>query len=850
MLERGCGIETLLLILDTYEVIHQHDSWLRRALTHSGERILWVISGREYEQFLLQYRDDFKEELLEEIRINVFAQGDIEEYLKDRLGTDYPVDESGQSELIALVQEISQGVPLAVDGLVGFLKQGMDLDQVYGDIRDQQMKRDEIVKALTLRFLKWCDEDETSDLAEKQLRRLHRHWIEGLALLGRYDRDALAAIAQAVQPENPTDPDALLHELAERYGFIFGNNDGTEMHDLVREILRANLRLAPLSHWLNRFAKATLSYYQQRRQEIEARLTDRVDILTDGAWQETLLSLINAAYWQDRHGRAGTKIWRRHAPELHFFAHDFLEECLTLVAEFKQVDVRFQHELERWRAGGWDQSLAYTTDREVITLWKSVYQQRNQWHNSRLAQVIIAYNYGQIAHAQEDYEAAANTYLALASDQLSPSLKESLAEALSATGWQLVIVNGNAVESKIGVRCAARAVQTKPDDGDIWRTYGVALRESKQFDEAVRAMKKAIVLNPDSDYIRSSLGNVYRDMGQHEQALVAYEKAIELDPEYAHPHYGKGNVYRDMGQHEQALAAYEKAIELDPEYASPHNDMGVLYYSMGEYEQALAAYEKAIDIDPEHAYPHNGMGIVYYYTGQYEQALVAYEKAINLDPEHAYPHNGMGNVYRDMGQHEQALAAYHKAIELDPQDAYPHNSMGIVYYNMGEYEQALVAFYKAIDFDPEFTSPYNNIAEVYLAQGRFEEARTYLDKFFELYPEGIVESHIMLGVLEYRDGNIVVARQQFEQGLVLWQKEWAKQGQSKAGLLDEKAIALLCLGKRKEALSTLQDAIDVMIPGDVFSYPLYEMLAEAPEPPDGLDDMVALLKQAEAGRNP
>ena len=42
--------------------------------------------------------------------------------------------------------------------------------------------------------------------------------------------------------------------------------------------------------------------------------------------------------------------------------------------------------------------------------------------------------------------------------------------------------------------------------------------------------------------------------------------------------------------------------------------------------------------------------------------------------------------------------------------------------------------------------------------------------------------------------------------------------------------------------------VDYLQPGDIFDYTLYDMLAEAPEPPDGLDEMVAMLKEAEAAR--
>jgi tetratricopeptide (TPR) repeat protein len=308
----------------------------------------------------------------------------------------------------------------------------------------------------------------------------------------------------------------------------------------------------------------------------------------------------------------------------------------------------------------------------------------------------------------------------------------------------------------------------------------------------------------------NGLGNVYDDLGRHEEAIAAYQRAIELDPEYASPHNGLGNVYDDLGRHEEAIAAYQRAIELDPEYASPHNGLGNVYDDLGRHEEAIAAYQRAIELDPEYASPHNGLGNVYYQQGRHEEAIAAYQRAIELDPELASPHNGLGNVYDDLGRHEEAIAAYQRAIELNPELAYPHNNLG----------------------------------DTYLQLGRLEEAQSEFQERVRLSPDDALSAAVCLGTIARHQGENERAARHFRRALTLWDNAWQRKLETSADLLMNKALALLGLGRPEEATATLRDALAQQLPGDTIDFYIYDLLAEAPDPPTGLDEMIALLREA------
>ena len=331
--------------------------------------------------------------------------------------------------------------------------------------------------------------------------------------------------------------------------------------------------------------------------------------------------------------------------------------------------------------------------------------------------------------------------------------------------------------------------------------------------EAERILPKVVAWLPEKQGAWYRLGAILSLAGKNEEAIAAYQRAIALDPKGAYPHNGLGNVYSDLGKYDDAIAAYQRAIQLDPKYAAPHNGLGNVYSELGKYDDAIAAYQRAIQLDPKDAAPHNGLGSVYSDLGKYDEAIAAYQRAIELDPKDAYPHNGLGNVYRALGNYDEAIAAYQRAIALDPKDAAPHN----------------------------------NLADVFVKLGWFDEARREYNERIRLAPENPFTPLVALGVIARHQG-LAKSDEHFQHALEHWKAAWRAKWQTPAGLLENKATALLCLGKKDEALQTLAQSIAQMQPRDTIELDDLELLRTAPEPPAGVEEAIAMLKEAQARR--
>ena len=221
---------------------------------------------------------------------------------------------------------------------------------------------------------------------------------------------------------------------------------------------------------------------------------------------------------------------------------------------------------------------------------------------------------------------------------------------------------------------------------------------------------------------------------------------------------------------------------------------------------------------------------------------------MHLDPKDAISHNNLGIVYQFLGKYEESAASFRQATRLDPKDAYPHNNLGTVYRFLGKYEEAMVAFRKAMQLDLKLATPHYNLARIYIHQRTLDDARQELSESIRLAPENTFAPMVALGIIDFH-ANLAGWDQHFRGAIEQWDKAWRMRKQTPWDLLADKAKALVCLGNKNKAVQTLQAAIAQMLPGDVIAFDDYELLQTAPVPPDGIEEMVALLKEAQAKRS-
>ena len=307
--------------------------------------------------------------------------------------------------------------------------------------------------------------------------------------------------------------------------------------------------------------------------------------------------------------------------------------------------------------------------------------------------------------------------------------------------------------------------------------YGMALRKSKDYYDAIDAFSKAISLRSNYAEAYFQRGNAtYENTEDYETANKDYEKALSINPEmentksavYAEMFFqasmevdwenqderilmlgraishnpDRKDLYLERGiafyytnDYEKALSDLNRAIEIDDRYEDAFWQRISIYESQGKYDQALADYAKMISFDPTDAGLYYSRGNIYYYNlKNYSKAIEDFSIVIELDPSHQWAHSNRGWCYWRQNKYDWAISDATKAIEIDAEFADAYSLLGACYNSMGQYSKALSEDQKAVGYDQFSAYIYNNRGVSYHGLGQNQNALADYSKAIELDP--------------------------------------------------------------------------------------------------------------------
>ena len=286
-----------------------------------------------------------------------------------------------------------------------------------------------------------------------------------------------------------------------------------------------------------------------------------------------------------------------------------------------------------------------------------------------------------------------------------------------------------------------------------------------------------------------------------------------------------------------------KAVELDEIFAEAHLLRGDALKELEDYGAAIQSYSTAIDLKPEPktklAHALNGRGECYKESQPpfLDLAMNDFDSAYELDRRNADIAANYGdmliNVLRDA---RRAIRVLDKAIELDPENAEAWANRGWARTQMREFDESVADLEKAIELDPQKFEYYSTLANIHLYEEEYAPAIEALTKAIETYkPEESTDPDIFVsGYLSLADARLKLAKElkdpekaheQYE--LILSDTdpvlaEYPDQYPESGYALFRRGVALRMLERYSEAIKTLNDAIQLVPPGEESQY-----LAEA-----------------------
>ena len=355
------------------------------------------------------------------------------------------------------------------------------------------------------------------------------------------------------------------------------------------------------------------------------------------------------------------------------------------------------------------------------------------------------------------------------------------------------LVEGSVVRSGDRVRITVQLIQAA-SERHLWaHTYDLQLGD---------------VLTVQGELARAIAAAIRHTLTPQEEARLSQPRS--MNPEVALLYF-KGSYFLNNLNPRRAKEMFTEATHLDPNsaesWAGLANALGRIGFDgdLEAYPQAKDAAHKALEIDPSEAQALMVLGGVSFgYDWNPAESEKYFRRAIAARPSYAMAHMLFAIALAHYGKVEEAVQQAQVASALDPVSVEMNSLAWHAYFSARKYDQALRIIQAALEVDPNFGPAHFRLALSLEQKGEYQKA-------IEAHPDDASELSAALASGGARG---------------YWQRKLEIQLRGRTpearGGFTPIARTYMRLGKREEALQTLERAYQVRDPRLMFWLPAFE----------------------------
>ncbi len=306
---------------------------------------------------------------------------------------------------------------------------------------------------------------------------------------------------------------------------------------------------------------------------------------------------------------------------------------------------------------------------------------------------------GEISFSKGDYAVALDAFQkAVLQDPTRGNLYYNIAETQSKLGN--IDGQGEAAEEAVKKNTQFLA--------ESLLLLGDARQKQKRFPEAINAYRRALSSKPDIYQLYRTLGDLYRGEGRINEAIEISKEGLRRFPRDGNLYTDLGWYYSVAGRHDEAVQASQSGVSLLPAQPTAYTNLCRAYNDQKKYELAISTCKQALRLSPND-------GETYYYMGRasealnrrdeaaryYKSAVTGLETFTQNNPEFSDGFYLLGNAYFADGQMDKSIQAYGRSLELNPNFARTRYNAGAVYVHMKRKGDALAQYEKLVPLDAD-----------------------------------------------------------------------------------------------------------------------------------------------------
>jgi Flp pilus assembly protein TadD len=314
-----------------------------------------------------------------------------------------------------------------------------------------------------------------------------------------------------------------------------------------------------------------------------------------------------------------------------------------------------------------------------------------------------------------------------------------------------------------------RRLPAAPHDQNLILDLALAYRRAEMFDDAARVLTQGLKLYPGSDSLTEALVTLSIHVNHSEAATALAEKLARQKPRDLEAQRIYLRALANAQNNDQALALGRKLLVLSPHDADFLFLNGMLERTTGDFSLARKHLEESVALSPNFYNSRYNLGVVLAHLQDPTGAKEQLKKALELGATEPEVHFELSKVLNSLGEAEEAreeLKVYKKGLqeESDRAVAVLKSTQAEEASKAGDKQKAADLFREACAAQPSNVGLAYRLALVLHAMGDIAAERTTLGQAIQTDPEFSLAQY-QLGALEFRNGEVDVAEQQFRLAL-------------------------------------------------------------------------------------
>ena len=401
--------------------------------------------------------------------------------------------------------------------------------------------------------------------------------------------------------------------------------------------------------------------------------------------------------------------------------------------------------------------------------------------------------------------AAVQTQLRSAEEALAAGDRAERADAYGALG--MLLMAGEYLEA---AEPSLRNARRLAPDEFRW-TYYLAhlLWKRSDLPLAARYFDEARLLRPDDVPTLIWLSSTYLNLGRPDDAASVLAQARSIQPGAAVVRYHEGQAAAAAGDHARAVEHFTAALRLEPNAAVVHYPLAMAYRALRHLDLAEFHLQRS---GPSATDTSSGMGSL-----ALSDPLMVDLTTVLRSPS---IHRELAIAADARGDFPEAVRQFRAAIDLEPADPLLHLSLAMALDRDGAPRAAVPALDEALRLDPDLAQAHYVMGTLLERAGRDSEAIERLT-IAAARDSRSLETQLRLANALRRTGD-------FEASLEPYRRVIEGAVQTVDARFGE-AMALVRLGRHREARTRLADAMRLHPEQPAFAVALARLLAASPD---------------------